>query len=119
MPLAGGGESGLDAAQGRLQVRAEALHDGDDRDRDAGGDETVFDGGCARLFLGKALYEVRHIELHWSTRGCLSVILEPLSSGFSRTAADPIAVPLAAGLISAAKFVDFARLTKVVNRLYI
>ena len=74
-------ESGLDAAQSRLQVRAEALHDRDDRDRDAGGDETVFDGGRSRLIFGKALYEVRHIELHWSTRGCLSVIPEPLLSG--------------------------------------
>src|SRR5437660_5755 len=58
-------ESGLDGAQLGVQGRAEALHDRDDRDRDAGGDEAVFDGGCSRLILGKALYEVRHIELHW------------------------------------------------------
>jgi hypothetical protein len=47
------------------------------------------------------------------------VILEPLSSGFSRTAADPIAVPLAAELIFMLKFVGFARLNKVVNSFYI
>src|ERR1700722_13151007 len=48
------------AAEGALQVGAEALDDGDDRNRDAGGDETVFDGRGARLVLG----ETREKGLH-------------------------------------------------------
>ena len=74
-------QSALDAGEGGGQFRAGALHDRDDRDRDAGGDEAVFDGGRTGFVLGKALYEVLHSELHWSTRGCLSGIPEPLSSG--------------------------------------
>src|SRR5215510_2670203 len=53
-------EGGLDAGEGRVQLRAEALDDGDDCNRDAGGDEAVFDGGRARLVLHKALHESRH-----------------------------------------------------------
>ena len=74
-------ERGLDAGEGRVQLRAEALDDGDDCNRDAGGDEAVLDGGRARLVLKKARNEVRHSRLHRSTRGCLSVIREPLLPG--------------------------------------
>ena len=54
-------QRGLDAGEGRVQLRAEALHDGDDRNRDASGDEAIFDGGRPGLVLHKALHEVRHI----------------------------------------------------------
>ena len=33
---------GRDAAKARIQLGADAVHDGDDGDRDAGGDQTVF-----------------------------------------------------------------------------
>ena len=32
-------------------LAAHALHGGDDRDRNAGGNQAVFDGGCAGLVL--------------------------------------------------------------------
>ena len=38
-------ERGLNGGEGRIQLRAEARHDRDDGDGDAGGDEAVFDGG--------------------------------------------------------------------------
>src|SRR2546425_541143 len=42
-------ELARDTGEGGIELRAESIHDGDDRDRDAGGDKTVFDGGCARI----------------------------------------------------------------------
>jgi hypothetical protein len=39
-------EHGLDASKRCVQVRADALHDRDDRDRDTGRDEAVLDGRC-------------------------------------------------------------------------
>jgi len=53
-------ESGLNAGEGCVQVRADALHDRDDRDRDAGGDKAVLDGGRSRLVLHKAQNDVSH-----------------------------------------------------------
>ena len=50
-------DRGRDVGEGIGQLGAEALHDGDDRDRDAGGDEAILDGSRARLVLGKALNE--------------------------------------------------------------
>ena len=50
-----------DAGEGRVQLRAEALHDRDDRDRDAGGDEAILDGGRARLILYKTHNEAFHL----------------------------------------------------------
>jgi len=41
------------AAEGGLQVRAEALHDCDDRNRNARGDQTIFNGRRTRLILHK------------------------------------------------------------------
>src|SRR5207302_8862767 len=38
-------ERGLDAGESRVQLRAEALHDRDDCNRDASGDEAILDGG--------------------------------------------------------------------------
>src|SRR5262249_38672728 len=36
----------LDARERGRQLRTDSVHDGDDRDRDAGRDEPVLDGGC-------------------------------------------------------------------------
>ena len=44
-----------DVAERGVQLGAEALHDGDDRNRDAGGNQAVFDGRRARLVLGETL----------------------------------------------------------------
>ena len=44
------GESGLYASKGRLLVGAEVRHDRDDRDGDAGGDKSIFNGALG-LFL--------------------------------------------------------------------
>ena len=44
-----------DVGERRVELGAEALHDRDDRDRDAGGDQAVLDGRRARLVLGKTL----------------------------------------------------------------
>src|ERR1700685_1168754 len=54
-------EGGRNAGEGVLQVGAEALDDGDDRNRDAGGDETVFDGGRGRFILEKGKCEILHV----------------------------------------------------------
>src|SRR5262249_4210948 len=50
----------------RSELRAQPLHDGDDRDRDAGGDEAILDGGRTRLVLHEALQEIDHFCLHGS-----------------------------------------------------
>jgi hypothetical protein len=46
-------EGSRNGAEGVLQIGTEALDDGDDRNRDAGGDETIFDGGRSRFVLEK------------------------------------------------------------------
>ena len=56
-------EGGRNAAEGVLQVGAEALNDGDDRNRDAGGDQTIFDGGRSRFVLEKGKREILHGKL--------------------------------------------------------
>src|SRR2546429_450049 len=56
------------------QVGADVLHDGDDGNGDAGGDEAIFDGGGARLVLHETRNEGLHSWLLRSTRGCLSLI---------------------------------------------
>jgi hypothetical protein len=50
------------AAEAGVELRADRVHDGDDGDRDAGGNQAIFDGGgaglileeCGKLFHGKA-----------------------------------------------------------------
>src|SRR5262249_12748399 len=79
----------LHAGEGAVQLGADAVDDGDDRDRDAGRDEAVFDGGRAGLVLHEAHNQVLHLELHRSTRGCLSAIPEPLCPGRSGTMVGP------------------------------
>ena len=49
-------ERALNAGERRIQLRAEALHDGDDGDGNAGGDEAIFHGGRARFVLHEALH---------------------------------------------------------------
>ena len=44
-----------DIAERGIELGAETLHDRDDRNRNAGGNQAVFDGRRARLVLGKAL----------------------------------------------------------------
>ena len=41
--------------EGRLQLGAETLHDGDDGDGDAGGDQAIFNRGCAGFVLHEFL----------------------------------------------------------------
>src|SRR5579863_4666382 len=53
-------EGAGNAAERGVQLGAKALDDGDDRDRNAGGDETVFNGRGARLVL----HETREKGLH-------------------------------------------------------
>ena len=43
-----------------VQLRAEGHHRGDDGHRDAGGDQTVFDGGRAGFVVYKPLNELLH-----------------------------------------------------------
>jgi len=49
-----------DAGERRRQFAAEALHDRDDRDGDAGSDETILNGRRARLVLGETRNERFH-----------------------------------------------------------
>src|ERR1700676_1052815 len=56
------GESSLDGSKGRFEVRAEALHDRDDGDRDTGGDEPIFNGGGARFISDKAHQNLVHMK---------------------------------------------------------
>ena len=56
-------EGGRNAAEGILQVGAEALHDRDDRNRDAGGDKAIFNGGRCRFVLEKGRNEILHCKL--------------------------------------------------------
>ena len=53
-------ELAVDVREGVAQLGAEAVHDGDDGDRDTGGNEAIFDGRRARLVLGEALNEGLH-----------------------------------------------------------
>ena len=57
-------QSVFDAGERRVQLRTELADDGDDRDRDAGGDQAILDGSRARLVLHKARNQVRHLQLH-------------------------------------------------------
>jgi hypothetical protein len=42
------------ASKGSVQTRAQASHHGNDRYRNATGDQARFDGGCAGLIVEKA-----------------------------------------------------------------
>src|SRR5947209_7451922 len=72
-------DRGGDVAERGAELAAEALHDRDNRDRDAGGDQAVFNSRRARLVLGKA-FDGLHGVAPWSTRGCLSTVRPGLLS---------------------------------------
>ena len=56
------GELARNATEGALQLGAAAIHDREDRDREAGGDEAVFDGGGAGLVLQETREKLRHVH---------------------------------------------------------
>jgi len=62
-----------DGGEGRLQLRAERIDHGDDRDRNSGGDEAVFDGGGARFIVRKAVHKGVHVLLLFHG-GCLNSV---------------------------------------------
>ena len=66
-------EPSLHRREDRVQLRAERAHNGDDRNRDAGGDESVFDGSGSRFVLEKGRYEILHCKLLLSHTGDLLV----------------------------------------------
>jgi hypothetical protein len=53
-------DRGGNVAERGVQVRPERLHGGDDRNRDARGDEAIFDGRGARLVLHKTRKKLAH-----------------------------------------------------------
>src|SRR3954471_19459359 len=76
-------QRGRDRAEVAGQLGADALNCGDDRNRDAGGNEAVFDGGSAGLVLHKTRNEILHkitpvytwlIELMFGLAGVLSTV---------------------------------------------
>src|ERR1041385_1738845 len=72
-----------------VQGAAEAVHDRDDGERDAGGDQSVFDGGGAGLILHETRNKVLHRWLHVYTwlrtsgglAGVLSTVTMPATLG--------------------------------------
>jgi membrane-associated phospholipid phosphatase len=74
-------ELGRDARERPDQLSAHRIHDCDNRNRDASGDEAVFDGRRARLVLRKLNKRLHELLLR-STRGCLSSVApQPLLPG--------------------------------------
>jgi hypothetical protein len=49
-----------DAAERGIEFSAYAVHDGNNHDRDAGGDQTIFNGSRSRLILPKPGEKLRH-----------------------------------------------------------
>src|SRR6478736_5140992 len=62
-------EAGRDRTELGVQRAAEVVDDGDDRQRDAGSDQAVFNGGGAGFVLHETRNEVLHRLLPKSTRG--------------------------------------------------
>src|ERR1700686_4134677 len=60
-------QRGIDRGELGIQAGAEAVDDGDDRERNAGGNQTVFDGGGAGLILHETRNQVLHRGLHVDT----------------------------------------------------
>jgi len=54
-------ERSRDLGEGRRQLGAEALHDGDNGNRNARGDQAIFDGGRTGLILHKTRNEGLHL----------------------------------------------------------
>src|SRR6478609_2872502 len=62
-------EAGRDRGELGVQRGAQVIDDSDDRQRDTGGNQTVFNGGGAGFILRETRNEVLHKELQMSTRG--------------------------------------------------
>ena len=60
--LASGAELGGDVVERVLQLATDGIDGSDDHYRNAGGDETVFDSGCAALVVQEIL-EYEHVVL--------------------------------------------------------
>ena len=54
-----------DAAECRVQVRAECVHDGDDGNRDTCCDEAILDGRCPALVIQEASNKVHEHSPLW------------------------------------------------------
>src|ERR1700757_4958397 len=61
-------EGGLHVGKGRDQFAADALHDRDNRNRNAGRNEPIFDGRRGGFVLEEG-YEIRHCNSFCPTRG--------------------------------------------------
>jgi len=55
----------VDRRELRVEVRADAIHHGDDRERDAGRDQSVLDGGRAGLVFPEFANELLHVTHPW------------------------------------------------------
>src|SRR6516165_7562794 len=66
-------ERAVDRSELRVQRGAQAVDGGDDRERNAGRDQAVFDRGGARLVLHETSNQVLH-KLTPCTRGCRTKI---------------------------------------------
>jgi hypothetical protein len=52
----------LDLREGRVQLAPDTLHDRDDRNGDAGGNQAILDGGGASLVLDEAQYDAAFLH---------------------------------------------------------
>jgi hypothetical protein len=69
LPVGGLAQVGLDRGEDGNQSRTNGLHDDNDRNADAGGDEAIFDGGHARFIL----QETRELRHNFNTPWILNV----------------------------------------------
>lgn len=53
-------ELGRDAREGVVELSAQAIDHSDDRDRNTGGNQTVFDGRCSRIVFQKTQNKLVH-----------------------------------------------------------
>jgi hypothetical protein len=67
-------ERGRNRCESRVQLRSETLHDRDDRNRNAGGDQAVFDGCCGRFVVEEGRHEILHYKLHLARMGTVNAI---------------------------------------------
>jgi hypothetical protein len=58
-------QRGVDRGKHGVQVAAEAVDYGNDRKRNSGSDQSVFNGGRARLILPETEKRTRHVMLQW------------------------------------------------------
>src|ERR1700691_5772537 len=56
-------ECARNTSEGRFQLRSKTLHDRDNCNRDAGGNESIFEGGRSRFVLEKGRHEILHCKL--------------------------------------------------------